>query len=96
MIKRIINYIISFFAGHTQREKIVLLEGQIALLSLKVMNLEKQQTEHFQTINELTKFQNDLIKIVDFASEFSSGYESPIDVGMYSFGITDDDDEFMN
>ena len=96
MIKKILNDIRNFLVGQSQREKVILLESQIALLSLKVMNLEKQQTQHFQTINDLVRFQNDILKVVDFASEFSMGLDGPVDLSPFGFSMLDDDDEFMN
>ena len=96
MIKRILNYIKEFVMRPGRTEKITLLEGQVAFLSIKILNLERQQAQHFQTINDLVKFQNDIIKVVDYANEFSVNFENPNDLAMYGLPLIDDDDEFMN
>tara|TARA_R110000824_G_scaffold159417_3_gene333780 strand:+ start:2720 stop:3019 length:300 start_codon:yes stop_codon:yes gene_type:complete len=99
MIKRIIQFLKNSMMPASD-DRIVFLQNQIALLALKVVNLERQQAVNLQTINDLVKFENDILKVIDFAGELA---ENPTDMLDESLKGSDfilysllDDDEFMN
>mgnify|MGYP003663669076 CR=1 FL=1 len=94
MIKKIINYAKEKLSFLSHRRRISFLEAQVALLTLKILNLEKQQAINLQAINDLVKFENDVLKVIDYADEYSTTFDAQADSAFLA--MFDDDDEFMN
>ena len=92
MIKRLIKFFKTLLTP-SYVKRIVILEAQAALLTLQVLKLERQQIINLQTINDLVKFENDILKVIDYAGDFASSFDKQGELLLYSLV---DDDEFMN